>query len=250
MCWPLPIYELALMTAARLVERDVPEVRLDLVTPEDQPLGLFGRQASEAIAALLSAQGIEVHTASHPVEFRDGRLELVPKGSLEADQVIALGRLRGVSLPGLPQDAHGFLNVGVHGLVDGLANVYAAGDITRFPVKQGGIATQQADAAAESIAARFGAPLRPRGFRPVLRGLLLSNGEARYLRAEIVGGHGDRSEVSKEALWRPGSKVAGRFLSTYLAHTLPRATGEAAAPIGSLPAMAIELDPSTVGRSE
>ena len=38
-----------------------------------------------------------------------------------------------------------------------MEGVYAAGDITTFPVKQGGIATQQADAAAEAIAAELGA---------------------------------------------------------------------------------------------
>ena len=39
-----------------------------------------------------------------------------------------------------------------------LEAVYAAGDATDFPIKQGGLATQQADAVAERIAARAGAP--------------------------------------------------------------------------------------------
>ena len=40
-----------------------------------------------------------------------------------------------------------------HGRVVGLDDVFAAGDITTFPVKQGGIMTQQAFVAAEAIAA-------------------------------------------------------------------------------------------------
>jgi sulfide:quinone oxidoreductase len=38
-----------------------------------------------------------------------------------------------------------------------------------FPIKQGGLGTQQADAAAEHIAARFGAPVEPEPFHPILR---------------------------------------------------------------------------------
>jgi sulfide:quinone oxidoreductase len=40
--WPLPLYELALFTAARLAERRRREVELAVVSPEDQPLRLFG----------------------------------------------------------------------------------------------------------------------------------------------------------------------------------------------------------------
>ena len=51
----------------------------------------------------------------------------------------------------------------------GLAGVYAAGDGAAFPIKQGGLAAQQADAVAESIAAAVGARVTPEPFRPVLR---------------------------------------------------------------------------------
>ena len=43
----------------------------------------------------------------------------------------------------------------------GVPDVFAAGDATAEPVKQGGLATQQADAAAEAIAAEAGAADRP-----------------------------------------------------------------------------------------
>ena len=46
----------------------------------------------------------------------------------------------------------------------GSTGVYAAGDVTTFPLKQGGLAAQQADAAAEAILAGLGVPLMPRPF--------------------------------------------------------------------------------------
>ena len=148
--------------------------------------------------------------------------------------VVALPALTGPGIDGLPADAHGFLPVDPHGRVVGAADVYAAGDATSFPVKQGGLATQQADAVAEAIAATLGAIERPARFRPVLRGLLLTGGAPLYLRAELsaagalLEGHGTplptaRGETSTRALWWPPAKVAGRYLGPYLASARPRA---------------------------
>jgi sulfide:quinone oxidoreductase len=215
--WPLPLYELALMTAGEVTKRGLRRVTLSLVTPEDAPLELFGAAASEAARALLEEHGIELHTAQYPAEFRDGALALVPGGSISADRVVSLPRLQGPHLAGLPADSEGFIPVDLHGRVDGERDVYAAGDATTSPIKQGGVATQQADAAAEAIAASAGAPVEPKPFRPVLRGLLLTGSTPRYMRAEVSGGRGDDWAVSEQALWWPPSKIAGRWLAPYLA---------------------------------
>jgi sulfide:quinone oxidoreductase len=105
----------------------------------------------------------------------------------------------------------------LHGSVRGLENVYAAGDLTTFPVKQGGIAAQQADAAAESIAASAGAEIEPQPFTPVLRGLLLTGLTPRYLRSEQAN---VRSAVDTEPLWWPPAKIVGRHLAPFLASQL------------------------------
>jgi CBS domain-containing protein len=105
----------------------------------------------------------------------------------------------------------------VHGRVHGVADVYAAGDITTFLVKQGGIAAQQADAAAEAIAAEAGVDLTPSPFRPVLRGVLLTGAEPRYLRGELAGGVGETSQASTEPLWWPPAKIVGRHFAPFLA---------------------------------
>jgi sulfide:quinone oxidoreductase len=94
--------------------------------------------------------------------------------------------------------------------------VFAAGDATAFPIKQGGLAAQQADAVAEAIAASVGADIDPQPFRPILRGVVLTGGPARYLRADISGGAGDDSTISGQALWWPPDKIAGRYLAPYL----------------------------------
>jgi sulfide:quinone oxidoreductase len=244
--WSLPIYELALMTAAYLDERDLDHVDLMLLTPEDEPLQLFGRAGSEAVRELLEERGIAVQTGACPVELVDGELRLVPEGTIAADRVVALPRLRGPRIDGLPQTVEGFLLVDAHGQVHGLADVFAAGDITSFPVKQGGIATQQADAAAEMIAANAGADLAPQPFRPVLRGLLLTGRQPRYLRHEITGGAGDVSEASPEPLWWPPAKIVGRYLAPFLgAFAGVESPPEAPAAEGTVP-VEVELDAAKV----
>jgi sulfide:quinone oxidoreductase len=215
--WPLPIYELALMTAARVAAIGLPDVELSVVTPEVEPLGLFGPAASQAVRELLAERGVALHTGLHPSAVHKRELALVPGGALPADRVVSLPRLEGPFMPGLPHDAEGFIPTDLHGLVDGGRNVYAAGDATTCPIKQGGIATQQADAVAEAIAARVGARVEPQPFRPVLRGLLLTGAAPHYLRADLSGRSGDSSSASRGALWWPPSKIAGRWLGPYLA---------------------------------
>ena len=168
--WPLPVYELALMSERRARELSV-EVRITIVTPEPEPLGVFGHIASDAIAELLSARGIEVRAGARAREGIDGKIVLDPGAEhLEAGAVVALPELHGPASSGLPADQRGFIPIGEHAEVQGVSGIYAAGDGTNFPIKHGGIGTQQADAAAEEIAAQAGAPIDPAPFRPVIRG--------------------------------------------------------------------------------
>lgn len=215
--WPLPLYELALMTAGHLAEHGVTDVELTLVTPEAAPLHLFGEQAGGALRTLLETRGIALRTSVYPALVEGSRLTVVAGDPISADRVVALPRLEGPRVPGIPHDLAGFISTDSHGLVRGLFDVYAAGDATAFPVKQGGVAAQQADAVAEMIAARAGAPVTPRPFEPVLRGLLLTGEIPRFLRAELAGGRGETSVADTHALWWPPSKIAGRYLAPYLA---------------------------------
>ena len=145
-----------------------------------------------------------------------GRASLAPgAAALDVLRVITLPQFEGPAIAGLPSDAAGFLVTDVHGRVTGAPDVYAAGDVTAFAVKQGGIACQQADAAAEHIAARAGAAVEPQPFTPVLRGMLLTERWTRFLRRDAAGG-ADDSAVTGRALWWPPSKIAGRELAAYV----------------------------------
>jgi sulfide:quinone oxidoreductase len=223
--WPLPLYDLALMTAADCAAHNRSEVELSLITPEEEPLGIFGNTASAAIRRLLDESGVTLYTGSYGVPNPPGRLDVSPADrSLAVDRIVTVPRLVGPSLRGIPSGRGGFIHTDAHGRVPGLDGVFAAGDATTFPVKQGGLAAQQADAVAEAIAASAGVDIDPQPFRPILRGTLLTGGPARYLRADISGAAGDDSIVSGEALWWPPNKLCGRYLAPYLSSQL----GEAA----------------------
>jgi sulfide:quinone oxidoreductase len=214
--WSLPLYELALLTAARAYDCNLtPE--LHLITPEDQPLAVFGIQASQSLVAELRQVGIQLHTGVYAEPAGHGILVLRPGHErIEVDRIVALPRLTGRPVDGLPSDAEGFIPVDDHGRVRGVDDVWAAGDATDFPLKQGGIATQQADTAARAIASRAGARVKLEPFRPLLRGVLLTGRGAWWLRKDPAGGDGD-GELAGHALWWPPSKIAGRWLSPYLA---------------------------------
>src|SRR3954464_11671117 len=108
--WPLPAYELALMTAREARGMGRTDVEVIVVTPEDEPLGLFGKPASEAVQATLAAAGLRVETGSYVSERAAGALRLEPGGRhVEVDRVVALPRVAGPAVPGLPHDQRGFI---------------------------------------------------------------------------------------------------------------------------------------------
>jgi sulfide:quinone oxidoreductase len=207
--WSLPAYELALMTASW---NDAVGVRV--VTHESGPLDIFGTDASGAVARALSDAGVTVITGVTADVAQDG---LVRAGDhwLPAARVVSLPVPVGPRLHGVPATADGYLDCDQHGRVRGVPGVWAAGDGTAYPIKQGGLAAQQADAAAADMARFAGAAARPRPFRPVLRGLLRTANGPLYLRRSLVAEDGGTT-VAPEPLWWPPSKVASRRLAAHL----------------------------------
>jgi len=236
--WPMPIYDLAFMTAAECLRPGCSDLELSLITTEDEPLEIFGHAASTEVRQLLNDRGIALHTGSYAVPRRSGWLRMSPGGiDIRIGYVVTQPRLRGPSLRGIPCDRDGFIRTDAYGRVTGVDDVFAAGDATAFPIKQGGLAAQQADAVAETIAASIGAGIEPHPFRPVLRGVLLTGEAPRYLRADISGGAGENSTISTEPLWQPAVKLGGRFLGPYLAGM----TGSTADVMPSPPSFSSEL---------
>jgi sulfide:quinone oxidoreductase len=163
---------------------------------------------------LLAGADIDVRLNTTPVRFEDGALEVMRGPRLDCDQVVSLPIPEVPTIAGIPQNVRGFIPVDRFGGVLGLERVYAAGDATTFPIKQGGVAAQAADAAATAIAELAGADVVAQPFQPVLRGAILTEWGPRYLRGRTAATTG---VAARSALWWPPAKVAGKHLAPYLA---------------------------------
>ncbi|MFZ1154317.1 MAG: FAD-dependent oxidoreductase [Solirubrobacteraceae bacterium] len=217
MAWPLPLYELALMGVGRAYDMEI-ELATTIITPEEAPLAIFGSAASNAVLELLKRANIQRINAAQVEIPSSGQVVINPGDRrLRVDRVIALPELYGPPVRGIPLGEHGFIHVDAHGRVPDVGPIYAAGDATDFPVKHGGIAAQQADAAAQSIAALAGAPVIAEPFDPVIRGMLLTDGQPLYLTARLDGDRGFCSEVTDTPTWSPPRKIAAKYLPPYLA---------------------------------
>jgi sulfide:quinone oxidoreductase len=212
--WSLPAYELALLLGGVASDQDR-DVGVVIVTAEPAPLAVFGAEGERAARRALEHRGVMVREAAHASRVEDGRVWIELEGGFEVDAAFALPRLTGVPIAGVSTDEHGLIPVDAHGRVIGEDDIYAAGDATAFPIKQGGLAVQQADAVAAAIARRAGVDAAPQPFEPVLRGVLVGGHGDRFLRAELSGT--GTAEDSDEPPWWPASKIAGGRLAHHLA---------------------------------
>jgi sulfide:quinone oxidoreductase len=209
--WPLPLYELALQAAAGAPVR--------LVTAEPRPLDLFGAHVSDAVARLLDRARVDVLTGVCAHTVIEHELVLNGHTFLATGPVVTLPALDGPRLTGLPYDLRGFVPVDPYGRVHGVVDVFAAGDVSAAPIKQGGLAAQQADAVAAAIAVEAGAAVESAPATRVLRAELVTADRPLFLRG--WPGTGSPGQVSAEPLWEPRGKLAGRYLAGFLAEGTP-----------------------------
>jgi sulfide:quinone oxidoreductase len=207
--WPLPAYELALMTAGEAKAMGQDDVRISVATPEREPLTLFGEQASKAVAEELRWAGVDLMTGVVVVGTGDGFVREPGGERLDVQRVFAVPRIVGPALTGLECDEEGFLLVGEDGRVRGARHTWAAGDGIVSPVKFGGLATHQARVAAAGIAGEAGVDDVPDPGEPILHGRLLVGRRTRRLRG--------RGDAEGAPLWWPHGKVAGQYLPRWLA---------------------------------
>ena len=218
--WPLPLYELALMTAERAESMDIHELELSLVTPEPRPLAVFGTTVSDVVTNRLANAGIRVFTNSLAKVPGAGRLLVQPQNvELQDQRIVAMPRIAGPAIRGLPGGgAHGFVPIDKHCAVPGTGGrVFAAGDVANYPIKHGGLGAQMADAAASAIAVLAGAEESAPAFNPVIRGKLLTGTDPVYMSAHPVGAESFESEVYEEPPWPADDKVVAEELGPYLA---------------------------------
>jgi sulfide:quinone oxidoreductase len=215
--WPLPVYELALMTAERAWSMNMEDLRIHLVTPEPAPLAAFGGEASKAVGELLRDSKIELHVSSLAEVPASGQLIVRPSDTrLEPGRIVAMPRIAGPEIRNLPTAEDGFTPIDDRCRVDGMGErVFAAGDAVSFPVKQGGLGSQMADIAAEGIAALAGADVEPTPLRPVIRGVLYTGRDPLFLTARYADGDIE-SEVSHEQAWPAEEKIVAEELGPFL----------------------------------
>jgi sulfide:quinone oxidoreductase len=221
--WSLPLYELAMLTAERTRRLGL-EVELVVLTPEPSPAAVLGRDAGHAIGASLADRGIAVHHGVGVTRLEDGAL-LDVRGHVRAraDRVVALPALAGPRTRGLPHDADGFLPIDEQGAVRGVPGVWAAGDATTAPYKQGGLAAQQADAAARAIARAAGAEVEVPRIPPKLLGHSAAGDGPTWFEAPATRLRPDDAGiVSDVPLWWPPEKVAMPYLGAYLVQEAAR----------------------------
>jgi sulfide:quinone oxidoreductase len=214
--WALPLYELALMTVEHVRATGLEHISLVVVTPEHSPLEAFGTRIASHMRSLLAERAITFCGDTVPLRAGPGGLVVAHGAPVQAQRIVALPRPVGPWIGGLPHDGHGFLATDAHGAVLGTEAVWAAGDGTAFPLKQGGLAAQQAAAAAAAIASSLGADVPAAPFRPVLRGMLLDPAGPRFLDST-------RGDVPSTPLWWPPTKVVAPHLWDYLAPGVPEA---------------------------
>ena len=219
--WTLPLYELALLTAREVDEHELP-ASVTMVTPEREALEVFGLEVSSTVTSLLRNRGVSLQRSTHAHAVTRSGIELVDGGMVSADRVIAIPRLTGRRLSGVAADWSGFVATDERGRVEDLQGVFAAGDVTRFPVKQGGLATQQADVIAAELTRLAGVDLPPEPSRYVLRTQLLGADGPLFLEAELdargrPSTTGRPPHISTDAPWWPPAKLFGRHLSPWMA---------------------------------
>jgi sulfide:quinone oxidoreductase len=217
MPWPFPAYELALMASERAWDMQT-DLDVIVLTPERTPLEAFGTEASETASQLLADRRIEVVTSARCEIPRAGMVVVHPGArTVAADRVVAFPQLVGREISGLPSDGGGFVPIDACARVRNVQRAWAAGDGTDHPIKQGGVAAQLADTAARGIAQLAGVPLDVRPCAPIVEGVLMTGGTARYLRATPGGLDGVRESVCVELTHgAPPPKIAARYLGPHL----------------------------------
>ena len=186
--WPLRGYELALLISQHAYDMEA-DLELTVVEPDPSPLAVAGDRAVQLVAKELERAMIALMSANQVSLEREPQLTLVlhpSRRKLEVDRVLAMPMLRGRTIKGVPADPDGLIEVDAHCRVTGLDRVWAVGDCTALPLKSGGLSAEQADVAAEDIAALAGAAVEPRSFDSGLVEEFLGLPSPRYLERRLA----------------------------------------------------------------
>jgi NADH dehydrogenase FAD-containing subunit len=215
--WLLPMYELAFMASERAARTSSQQVLIAIVTPEESPLAAFGAENSLTVARMAEQLGVVVHLGAAVTGFDGATMTLSDGGAYPVDRLVSGALLRGRVPAGVPVNKEGFVPVDAHQRVPGASGMFAVGDVTSFRFKQGGLASEQADAAVEAIEQDLGARESAAPFPGIVQGILLTAGGRTPLRAQVTA---DTAEsLPAEPLEGPAQKIFSRLLPDRL-HSL------------------------------
>jgi sulfide:quinone oxidoreductase len=217
--WPLPIYELALMTRERASSMGVDDLEIILAVPEPKPLVAFGDEVSAEVTRLLDDANVTLYCSTRPSVPESQQLLLQPPGVLlRPERIVTLPHMSGPDVHGLPGGTlGGFVPIDGTCAVPGTdGRVFAAGDGADFPIKHGGIGAQEADVAASHIARLAGVDVEPEIFRPHIAGTLLTGGKPLYVEARVVGNRGFQGEIHETPPWPEDAKIVAVELGPFL----------------------------------
>ena len=207
------------MTAAYLAERELVHVELCARHPGGGAAAAVRcRPGARRCGSCWRSEESPFTRAPAPVELVDGELRLVPEGTIAADRVVALPRLRGAAdrRPaadgrGVPPRRRARSGARSCGRVRGRRHHQLPGQAgrNRCPAGRRGRRDDRGQ--------RRRRPRRRSRFRPVLRGLLLTGRQPRYpsgtnsraagamSRRPVPSRSGGRRRRSSAATWRPSS---------------------------------------------
>ncbi|HPQ94733.1 MAG: FAD-dependent oxidoreductase [Thiothrix sp.] len=136
--------------------------RLVFFSPAPRPGNRLGDKAVQGLMDEMKKRGIETHLG-HKLKGMEARKVITEGGEIEADLILFMPGMTGnqwFDNSELPRSAGGLVKADRHCRVEGMAQVYVAGDSGSFPgpdwmPKQAHMADLQAECAAKNLLAEF-----------------------------------------------------------------------------------------------
>ena len=212
--WTLPLYELAILAAARLQTRGT-RAQVVITSPEGAPLEAFGTAASTAVAQLLDAHGIEFTSHARAVTADAGELELDDGRRIATAAVVTPPRPRRPARRRNPPGQRRLHRRRRARARAGRRRRLRRGRRHHLPAQAGRPGHAAGRRGRRGHARRTRRTHRSAPVRAGPQGRPLHRPRARIPARDGWAGAG--SEPRPYSMWWPPSKIAGRHLAPYLA---------------------------------
>ncbi|HYO87161.1 MAG TPA: FAD-dependent oxidoreductase [Candidatus Limnocylindrales bacterium] len=216
------LYEMAFMIDRWLREANVRDrVTITFTTAEKSYLDAFGPQVHEMTRTQFDERGIVHHRGRTLHNVEQGAAHFAKTEVIPFDMMLTMPPyVASVPFAALPSDERGFVDAHLASRrMKGLNDLFGVGDSCDFPVKQAFLALQQADAAAEGIAADIEGRQPRFMFEPVSKFVLEGWDSGMFAQTpfSLEGGlHVDvanpQYRTGHSPLWRMGKKMLGTMV--------------------------------------